>query len=111
MDKISQSLFDVAENGLQTDLGDFTSQPRTIKRTVYADPGHAWLKVPTHELYQLGIATKISRYSYRRGNTAYLEEDCDLGRYVEAWRARGVTVEFEEVHQDPTPIRNYRPYR
>ena len=47
--------------------------------TFYHDPGHGWLAVPVDELFNLGIAHLISRYSYlsKNGKTAYLEEDCD----------------------------------
>jgi hypothetical protein len=43
----------------------------------YDDPGHGWLRVKISELKNLGIAGKVSGYSYMRGNYASLEEDCD----------------------------------
>ncbi|MEY2680671.1 MAG: hypothetical protein RL661_902 [Pseudomonadota bacterium] len=52
--------------------------------TMYADAGHAWLKVKKSELFNLGIAEKITRYSYQYGEFAYLEEDCDLSTFVDA---------------------------
>lgn len=54
--------------------------------TFYEDPGHGWLEVPTQELRDLGIADKISGYSYisSDGKRAYLEEDCDLSVFLEA---------------------------
>ena len=48
------------------------------KYMFYQDPGHGWVKVFVKELEQLGIADKISSFSYRRKDFAYLEEDCDL---------------------------------
>ena len=52
----------------------------------YADPAHGWLEVPTQELHDLGIAGKISSYSYisRARKMSYLEEDCDVRVYLEA---------------------------
>jgi hypothetical protein len=50
----------------------------------YADPGHGWLAVKRVELEALGIADKVSRYSYQFGNTVYLEEDCDAGLFFNA---------------------------
>ena len=55
-----------------------------------SDPGHGWALVLTSELRALGIVDKISRYSYLNGQTAALEEDCDLGVYCEALRAAGI---------------------
>ena len=54
--------------------------------TFYEDPGHGWLAVPVKELVKLGIAGEISRYSYqsRNGRVAYLEEVCDMSRYLRA---------------------------
>ena len=57
-----------------------------LKLNWYADPGHAWLRVEASELITLGIADKVSRYSYMGRNCqyAYLEEDCDAGLYIRA---------------------------
>ena len=41
----------------------------------HTDPGHGWIEVPIEELHRLKITP--SAYSYRKGETAYLEEDCD----------------------------------
>jgi hypothetical protein len=55
-----------------------------------SDPAHGWLEVRVSELEELGIADKISAYSYidRAGGTgnhlAYLEEDCDLAVFAKA---------------------------
>ena len=51
----------------------------------YSDPGHGWLKVSTAELRELGIADKITPYSYINGDSAYLEEDCDCSTFIDAW--------------------------
>ena len=48
-----------------------------LKIVYYTDPGHGWFAVKTALLYRLDIEDKISPYSYTRGKTAYLEEDCD----------------------------------
>ena len=50
----------------------------------YADPGHGWLAVKKHYLHSFGIASRITSYSYQRGDTAYLEEDCDLSVFLAA---------------------------
>jgi hypothetical protein len=50
----------------------------------HIDPGHGWLEVPMAELEELGIADHISSCSYRYGDTAYLEEDCDFATFLAA---------------------------
>jgi hypothetical protein len=84
------------------------------------DPGHGWLEVPVTELQALGIADKISGYSYvsRDGRTAYLEEDCDATKFIAAKcdNVRGTTLAswFSEnarrEHQDPTFVRDLPSY-
>jgi hypothetical protein len=82
------------------------------KITVYNDPGHAWAAVKIEELHALSIADKISPYSYQRGKTAYLEEDCDLSTYLAAIKATGQAVQFVEKHtNNRSPIRSYPAYK
>jgi len=84
---------------------------KTKKYDVYVDPGHAWVKVKRTELVKLGIADKISSYSYQRGDHVYLEEDCDLSRFMVAMEANGVKVTFREyVDNKSSCIRNYENY-
>ena len=52
--------------------------------TAISDPGHGWAKVKRSELVKLGIIGEISYYSYQRGEYVYLEEDCDLSKYIAA---------------------------
>jgi hypothetical protein len=53
----------------------------------HIDPGHGWLEVHFSELRRLSLnPTDFTRYSYRRGNTFFLEEDCDAMKFVEAWQ-------------------------
>jgi hypothetical protein len=77
----------------------------------YTDSGHGWLKVPKTELKQLGIADKISPYSYMRGEFAYLEEDCDFGLFHEAMQAHNKDYSYKTHYTDESPIRNYQSYR
>ena len=68
--------------------------------TMHTDPGHGWLEVPRGLLDTLGIAGDISAYSYINGATAYLEEDCDASRFVEAMKAAGQEFEIRGHHID-----------
>jgi hypothetical protein len=75
----------------------------------YTDPGHGWAAVPVAELVSLGIDNKISGYSYRKGETAFLEEDCDFSVYMEA--IKGQPYEIKEHHtNNDSPIRSYKRY-
>jgi hypothetical protein len=80
----------------------------TFKVKFYSDPGHGWGAVKRRVLFDLGIADKISTYSYQKGNTVYLEEDCDLGVLIGALKAAGVSVQLEEKSTNSrSPIRSY----
>jgi hypothetical protein len=85
---------------------------KKISIKVFADPGHAWARFPKAKLVQLGIADKISPYSYMNGANAFLEEDCDLSVLVVALRDRGYEIKFNESHANKqSKIRNYSTYR
>jgi hypothetical protein len=76
----------------------------------YNDPGHGWLAVKRSELNALGIANKISQFSYQRGGTVYLEEDMDAVTFLRAKRLAEEEFEIKTVYQDRTPIRSYANY-
>jgi hypothetical protein len=78
--------------------------------TIYTDPGHGWAKVPKALLHDLGIISKISRYSYMRKGFAYLEEDCDLSTFINAYKIRyGFDPVFREAcaREKSSKIRSY----
>lgn len=84
---------------------------KTVKRDFYEDPGHGWLKVSLAELKSLGIENRISAYSYRQGDWAYLEEDCDAGIYIEVMKKFGKEVLLNEHHTNQqSRIRSYNSY-
>ena len=86
---------------------------KTISIKVFADPGHAWARFPKSKLVSLGIADKISTYSYMNGSNAFLEEDCDLSVLIGALRAKGYTdIKFNESHTNrQSKIRSYNTYK
>lgn len=79
----------------------------------YTDPGHGWLRVPLVTLIHLGIASKISEYSYWRKGFAYLEEDCDAELLVKALKDNGFKPKFRErvSRERYSRIRNYESYQ
>lgn len=81
---------------------------KVLKVKIYSDPGHSWAAVKRQTLYQLGIADKITSYSYQKGGTVYLEEDLDLPTLVTALALKGEVVQYKEKHTNKySPIRSY----
>ena len=84
-----------ARHTLRTNMN--TTKP--IDYYFYSDPGHGWLAVNYDELVELGIQDKISSYSYVKGNTVYLEEDCDMAVFMNAMEAKGVHIRIHTVNE------------
>ena len=82
------------------------------KYTYHCDPGHGWLAVPFSMLRALHIEDKITPGSYMKGKTAYLEEDCDMTTFLQAYRLRfGQNPQITDLHKDDSPIRGFQSYR
>jgi hypothetical protein len=78
----------------------------------YTDPGHGWFAVKRDILEKYVDIKKISHYSYMRGGTVYLEEDCDCGLLFKALDAFGIEWGYTEKHTDKRhPIRSYASFR
>lgn len=75
----------------------------------HSDAGHGWLAAPRVLLSELGILARVTPYSYQRGGTVYLEEDCDAGLLLQALRDRGTPFKVNELPQrrDVSAIRSY----
>jgi hypothetical protein len=77
----------------------------------HTDPAHEWLEVDYADLVALGIEDAISSFSYRNGDTVYLEEDCDAPLFLEAgdihsWECQCDSVDYDDF----APLRQYAPY-
>lgn len=85
---------------MQIDL--LTGATEHLSLDFLADPGHGWLQVDMEQLKRLRIADQISAYSYvsRDRRIAYLEEDCDAGRFIEALKAAGIAYQIKEHHSN-----------
>jgi hypothetical protein len=85
---------------------------KTKTYSFYNDPGHGWLAVKRKELVELGIIDKITEYSYQRGQTVYLEEDCDATLFVNAYTAKhGVKPVTKDIYHEHMPIRGYDSFK
>jgi len=77
----------------------------------FEDPYSGYVEVPVTMLNLMGIADKISSYSYRKDNMAYLEEECDFAVFYDAFvEAYGVAPRYERVYIERNPIRQYEQY-
>jgi len=76
----------------------------------YEDTGHGWYAIEKDFLKVLGIADKISAYSYEKGNLAYLEEDCDASLLLNTMDKNNIEYTIQRVYHDRSPVRNYRGY-
>lgn len=85
---------------------DRIKELRSTIHTFWEDPGHGWLEAQRSDLIMLGIANKISGFSYQshewntktgeQSEKVYLEEDCDASIYIEAlWNNMLESAEFQ----------------
>jgi hypothetical protein len=51
----------------------------------HSDASHGWLSVKRDLIYKLKLENKISRFSYQKGSTVYLEEDMDMTTFINAF--------------------------
>jgi hypothetical protein len=81
--------------------------------TYYNDPGHGWLAVK-RKLAQSIMGEQfmeISPYSYQKGDTIYLEEDCDMHRFLECVKNGGIAYVICHKHTNKySPIRRYNSF-
>ena len=84
-----------------------------IKLRFTADPCNGWLHVK-RDIARMIMGPSfglISRFSYQRGATIYLEEGCDADRFLQAASKAGLEVDIRVTHYNkPAPIRGYRPF-
>lgn len=74
----------------------------------HSDPGHGWLAVKKSELTELQIMQAITPYSYMKGDTVYLEEDCDMTTFVRRFeQIFGQKPKMRDSYLENTPIRYY----
>ena len=78
--------------------------------TIYTDNAHGWLAVTFADLADVNLSPlDFSRFSYHRGETLYLEEDCDASKFLAAYQAKhgGMPIIRESYSQSRSRIRSY----
>jgi len=78
----------------------------------YQDSSHGWVKVKKSILEELGISHEISKFSYMKGEYAYLEEDSDSRTFILAYeKINGKRPTFNESHSNKSSkICSYEDY-
>lgn len=63
------------------------SNTRTKAFIHHRDNGHGWLAVKVQDLNEvLFKKSDITKYSYEKGNTVYLEEDIDAENFISSFK-------------------------
>lgn len=67
----------------------------------YSNSSHGWLEVSMTELFRLKIAGEITPFSFRYEDTAWLEEDDDMSRFLAAKAALNEPVQLINCNGKP----------
>lgn len=96
-----------AQNALPTDHSKIAQK---MVFNYHSDAGHGWLAVKLTLVRELGLAKEISQYSYMQGQSAYLEEDCDMAKFITAFKAKfGFEPQINELNpKDRSMIRSFK---
>jgi hypothetical protein len=80
------------------DLHNDAVRPEPLTITHLHDAGHGWLSVDYSLIDRLKIGHRISAYSYRAADVAWLEEDCDASILLTALESAGITYRIVNQH-------------
>lgn len=84
---------------------------RTRVLHIFMDPSHGWCRVKGNDKTFLRVCDKVSEYSYCRNGYVFLEEDGDLGVYIEQLKKDNIPFRFiEHSGNRSSRIRNYERY-
>lgn len=79
-----------------------------MKIIYHNDGGHGWYAVKRKKLETMGILNNVSGFSYERGETVYLEEDCDASLFFNALsETEKQQIIVINSYQDRSPVRGY----
>jgi hypothetical protein len=75
------------------------------------DPGHGWLLVTRSDLAAVGLTeSDITPYSYQSGGWLALEEDCDAGTFIEAYKAKRGTMPEIKSDEKGARVRGWQSF-
>ena len=80
--------------------------------TFISDSGHGWARIPLTLLDLLEIRDQISEYSFQHGKFSFLEEDCDLMIFIDAYKQRfnEAPIFTDKPVNGYSAIRDYTPF-
>jgi hypothetical protein len=79
-----------------------------MKITYHNDSGHGWYSVKRSKLESMGVLNKVSGFSYQKGETVYLEENCDAGLFFNNLTSQELDcIEVIDSYSQACPVRNY----
>ena len=79
-----------------------------MKITYFNDGGHGWYSVKRSKLAAMGVLGKVSGFSYQKGDSVYLEEDCDAGLFFNALtEEEKQSIKVIDSYSQACPVRNY----
>lgn len=92
---------------------DHTNVAKTLKFNFHSDAGHGWLAVKNSLVRELGLANEISQFSYMQGQSSYLEEDCDMAKFINAFTLKfGFAPTIIDLDsKDHSPIRSMKRFK
>jgi hypothetical protein len=76
--------------------------------TFHSDAAHGWLEVSADDLAALNLSPRIfTKYSYRKGNRFFLEEDCDANKFFAVYiKKYGALPEIHDEYQHTSFVRS-----
>jgi hypothetical protein len=79
-----------------------------MKVTYFNDGGHGWYSVKRSKLESMGVLSKVSGFSYQRGDSVYLEEDCDAGLFFNnLTEEEKQSIKIIDSYKHRSPVRSY----
>jgi hypothetical protein len=81
-----------------------------LELNFFSDPAHGWLEVPLNLVKELNLGQKITKYSYVKGDFAYLEEDQDAPAFMREANQKGIFFTLSDIFHENSPIRNFRSF-
>lgn len=66
--------------------------------TYYITPSHGYLVVPTEDIVKMGIVNEISRSSYIKGKSSYLEQDSDMPKFIRGLATYNIPYNLKTKH-------------
>jgi hypothetical protein len=79
-----------------------------MKIIYFNDSGHGWYSVKRSKLESMGVLSKVSGFSYQKGESVYLEENCDASLFFNALtEEEKQSIKVIDSYSQSCPVRRY----